>query len=420
MSIAILSIFGLLHCSVVLDLGSTAGESDADTTDENDADQPQPSDGDVVDADNDESPDSGETCSEEHLSVAGDIVEITSSPSAYPVIEWTGREYGIAWEDNRDGSSEVYFARISESGETLGSERRITTDAAQSYSPSLVWNGEEYGLAWVDERDGSPEIYFTRFSQEGERIGQETRVTTSLDSARLPSVVWADGEYGVAWEDHRDDGIEIYFARLSSEGALVREVRITMISGGSSNPSLLWTGEEYGLAWDDNQVSFDEEIFLVRIDRDGEKLIDRIRVSNTYAQSILPTLAWTGSEYLVAWNDGRDDNWEIYFARITLDGDVEEHRLSFDIADSYAPRVAWTGQTLGIVWQDNRGGYWNVYAAEVTPSGTRLTDDSLVATSFTTAEFPSVTWGGSGYGVTWNGARSGPSRVHFASLESCH
>ena len=75
---------------------------------------------------------------------------------------WTGSEHGVAWHDNRDGvDSEIYFARISADGVKVGSDVRITS-AGYSSVPSLVWSGSEYGVAWQDDRNGDGEIYFAR------------------------------------------------------------------------------------------------------------------------------------------------------------------------------------------------------------------------------------------------------------------
>jgi hypothetical protein len=71
--------------------------------------------------------------------------------------------------DGRDGNYELYFARLSADGTKAGPDLRATRDAGYSFEPSLVWTGSEYGLAWEDNRDGNNEIYFTRLSSAGAR-----------------------------------------------------------------------------------------------------------------------------------------------------------------------------------------------------------------------------------------------------------
>jgi hypothetical protein len=75
----------------------------------------------------------------------------------------------VAWLDNREGNDEIYFTRISSSGVKQGSDVRIATSAADSWEPVLVWTGSEYGVAWYDNRDGNDEIYFAVWDGAGNK-----------------------------------------------------------------------------------------------------------------------------------------------------------------------------------------------------------------------------------------------------------
>jgi len=49
-----------------------------------------------------------------------------------------------------------------------------------------------------------------------------------------------------------------------------------------------------------------------------QKIGRDVRITNDASYSGFPSLAWTGSKYGVSWEDERDGNDEIYFARIGL------------------------------------------------------------------------------------------------------
>jgi hypothetical protein len=91
---------------------------------------------------------------------------------------------------------------------------RITDAAENSVYPSLVWTGTEYGVIWTDRRDGASDLYFTRISGGGIKIGPDIRITGAAGGRSLPSLVWTGTGYGVAWHDDRDGNNEIYFNRL--------------------------------------------------------------------------------------------------------------------------------------------------------------------------------------------------------------
>lgn len=230
---------------------------------------------------------------------------------------WTGSEYGISWHDYRTGDWEIFFARISEAGALLGSNIRITNDPSESATPSLAWTGSEYGLAWHDYRHGDAEILFRRISDIGDLVGDQVRVSNEDGDSFYPSLAWTGSEYGIAWHDFRDSNWEIYFARLSATGALMAsDIRITDDPAYSGSASLVWNGAEYALSWNDSKFDDDLEIFFRRIDGDGSLIDDELRITGAFGDSEHPSLVWTGSEYGISWDDDRDGNAEIYFARV--------------------------------------------------------------------------------------------------------
>ncbi len=183
---------------------------------------------------------------------------------------WAVSEYGLAWVFELD----IYFARLDASGNTIGSVVRVTDDAFVSDRPSLVWTGSGFALAWEDGRDGDKEIYFARLDPQGNKIGSDVRVTNDVSASENASLVWAGNEFAVAWDDDRDGNREIYFARLDAAGNEIgSDVRITSDASASQRPSLVWTGSEYGVAWTDDRADGSRVLFArigCAVDTDGD------------------------------------------------------------------------------------------------------------------------------------------------------
>ena len=126
---------------------------------------------------------------------------------------------------------------------------RVTDTTGQSDAPSLVWTGTEYGLAWVDDRGGNDEIFFARVAADGALLGEPERVTDSPGEGRDPSLVWTGESYAVAWVDDQEGNFEVYLALLSADGALTTgPLRVTDDPEFSGSPSLAWTGSELAVA----------------------------------------------------------------------------------------------------------------------------------------------------------------------------
>ncbi len=343
--------------------------------------------------------------------------------SGHSKLALMGTEYGVAWSDYRDGNAEIYFARIDADGAKIVSDTRISVDDTyDSNGLSLVWTGIEYGVAWSDYRDGNAEIYFARIDSNGTKIGSDTRISVddtydSIDS----SLVWTGTEYGVAWTDYRDVSSSIYFARIDANGTKIgNDTRISVDDTYSSRkPSLVWTGSEYGISWEDGRDA-DFEIYFARIDANGTKIGSgtRISPSDTY-DSQSPSLIWTGTQFGLAWGDERDIFSSIYFARIDANGTKigSDTRISVDDAyDSDNPSLVWTGTEFGVAWENYRDGdFWEIFFGRIDANGTKIGSDTRISVDDTyNSEFPFLVWTGSEYGISWEDGRDGNAEIYFA------
>ena len=88
-----------------------------------------------------------------------------------------------------DGNDEIYFARLDKEGNKIGEDIRITSNGTASVIPSLVWNGDGYGVAWGDLFDFHEVIYFQRLDVDGSKIGSEIKVNDADNSSQKPSMV---------------------------------------------------------------------------------------------------------------------------------------------------------------------------------------------------------------------------------------
>jgi hypothetical protein len=365
----------------------------------------------------DESPPCDSTC-DTPAEIADDLrLTAETGLAAVPSVAWYGGGYGLAWADRRYGIyDQIYFARLSGLGAKLGAEVPITFNAAYSVQPSLIWTGTEHGLVFA--RDG--QVWFARIDSAGNKIGLDVQVTTLGNPAQYPDLVWTGSEYGVAWRDSRDGNDEIYFARLDDAGAKIGgDVRVTSDTGQSDGPRLVWAGGEYGIAWADDRDG-NEEIYFARLDGAGTKLTADIRVTSDAAVSQTPDLAWTGTEYGLVWRDRRDGNGEIYFALLTAAGAQvgSDVRITNAAGNSGLPRVQWTGGVYGVTWRDRRDGNNEIYFAHLDGLGLKIGSDLRVTTDAADSDEPAMIWTGSAFGIVWADDRDGDEEIYFSRV-SC-
>ena len=98
-------------------------------------------------------------------------------PTAVSVVMASdGTDFGVVWNDLRHGALDLYFARVSANGALLLSPVRLTRESRLAIDPTLVWNGTEFALAWLDASRTGLEIRFARISRDAVRVGDDRRI----------------------------------------------------------------------------------------------------------------------------------------------------------------------------------------------------------------------------------------------------
>ena len=259
---------------------------------------------------------------------------------------WTGSEFVIAYY----GGTDICFVRIDASGAVTQEETAIAETGYSSH-PDAAWTGSE--IALVYRRSNSPytqDLYYTRLSAQGIKIGDETRLThvdSSTDELH-PSMAWTGSVFGLAWHQHT----QIYFKEFDLSGADASDEIILNAHADGINPRLAWTGSEYGVVWNG------ENIYLARVRVTAEEPMAGEVVQVTHLDSgYMPAPAfpvWTGSEFGIVWRDRRveDSYGQVYFTRLDSHGDKqgEDIMLSDPMVASRNPKMAWTGSEYGVLW----------------------------------------------------------------------
>jgi hypothetical protein len=124
-------------------------------------------------------------------------------PSAAHHVDSTSgaARWAVAWEDDRDGNSEIYFTTMSEppSGRPVG--RRITSAPGDSQNASVAaspFGG--FALAWMDSRAGGYDMLLTCLDASGARTCPELAIESGPEKAWYPHVAYDDhDQYVVAY-----------------------------------------------------------------------------------------------------------------------------------------------------------------------------------------------------------------------------
>ena len=334
--------------------------------------------------------------------------------SDFPAVVWTGSEYGVVWhQSNPFQPDEIYFIRLDPTGEAIGAPRQLNFNPGVSGEPHLVWNGGGYGVTWYDD-DGS--MRFLRLDAFGQPLSQVMAIPGTFATSVEHALVWTGSVYGLAWSNHVEgSNSEIFFARLDPSGARLGDVvRVTQGNSTSVLPSLAWSGSEFGLVWYDLR-DLNLEIYFTRLDAMGLEIGDDIRLTSTPTDTADPHLVWNGSTYGVIWTDAPA---AVYFARLNPSGVKigTELRVTTAPSSSGNAELIWTGAEYGITWTDTRDNNAEIYLARVSAAGSKVGADLRLTSNSGFSYNPVITWSDREYGIAWADNTLGRGQIYFARI----
>ena len=284
-------------------------------------------------------------------------------------------------------------------------------DASASSHPGAAESCDGFDNDCDSTPDNSPDCH-RQCSLPGE-LGSELR-TIILEYSLEPKLARTGSGFGLAWEDFQDGDYEIFFTVLDPGGMQISPVvQITNNSFPDFGPSLVWTGAQFGLAWSGGQREAHYKQFA-RLATDGAPIGASTAVTTSPRNSMLPSLVWNGHGYGVAWYDYRDDpagyRDEIYFARLDAVGNKigSDVRVTATCTSAEYPSLGWSGTEYGLAWHDYRDPTplccSEIYFARLDPLGTHHGSQVRITNAPGFSAFPTLVSAGDGWASFAQGA----------------
>jgi Putative metal-binding motif len=285
----------------------------------------------------------------------------SSDAMAGPIV-WTGATFATAWEDRRDRSYDIYFNRLDPSGKKLGPDIRITNNDGFSVSPSLLWDGEGYLLAYSDQIDADMfQIFTRRLDALGNVVGELNPITDPFTDARGPRLLRTALGLTVVYQAI-NDGFFLQSLKpdLTKTGA---PVKIPLTDPGEM--SIRFSLDRFFVAWSEKTESVGRAIWAMTLDEQGN-VIDEPRVlveGRSVARS--PTWVALGDRAYLVW---ADDYY--HYGTYELSGQLfdsslsklgERTQLTNLYADTFDPTAVIGGGNLGIAFRSRALGTWQTY-----------------------------------------------------------
>lgn len=320
--------------------------------------------------------------------VAGDrfVVSDNSGDKASPAVSGDL----VAWEDKRNGHSDIYGKRLSPAG---GAEFQISSHAANQRRPAV--SGEF--VVWEDDRSGDWDVYGKDLSMGPD--APEIAVVVAPGDQRKPKI---SGKK-VVWQDARKStptgfDLDVYYKDLATDPPESTGHEIPAPAGNQSNPAI--SGDT--VVWEDDHTG-------------GKNIYGKNLASTAQAFPVGTGSAWQdmpaidGS--LVVWRQDNENNFDI-FGRDLMAKDLETGRvfqITANVADQWSPAVSGTV----VVWSDGRNGNSDAYGKDVATG-----QEFQITTDASPQDAPAI----NGETVVWENQRAGVTNygtwdIHGSNLD---
>ncbi len=336
------------------------------------------------------------------IDTTGIAISPTPGRQDYPSVAFDGTNYLVVWEDNRNGTWDIFGARVSPDGVVLDTAGLVISAAPRNQIfPSLAFDGANYLIAWGDERYGASDINGALVNPMGSVISS-IAISTANDGQTYPSVCFDGMNYFVVWVDKRYGYMQtLYSARVSPAGAVLDPLGIPVSWGvyRQESPATAFDGNNFFTVWQDNRNVTSYDIYGTRISSTGEVLDPFcIPISTASGNQLNPAIAFGGGNYFVVWVDSRNGRSDIYGARVNQAGVVLDPSGIFISDNAQNPAVAFGGQFYLVAWDAGE----NIYCSRISLDGVVLdTLEIPVSIDWRFEYEPAIAFDTTNYFVVW-------------------
>jgi hypothetical protein len=285
-------------------------------------------------------------------------IQLGSSASATPNVVFDGTNYFVVWVSGSD----IRAVRVRPDGAVLDSPELTIVTGAKPRMVGVAFDGTNYLVVW---RTLSDAIHGARISMTGQNLDDPIGLDGFLISGAgfYPLVTYANGQYFVVWY-YWGNGLDIFGARVSPDGSVMAPgvFSISSADGDQNHPSVASSGTEYLVAWNDSRgASYynDGSARAARVSAGGVVLDDPAIVVGDYERGGATTV-FDGTDYLIVWQaDETPQNFRIVDAfgrRISLDGEIVDSQpipLGTAHGHQWGPTIGVGGERYLVAWNES-------------------------------------------------------------------
>ena len=373
--------------------------------------------------------------------VSGKPVDISGLNQKNPSVASDGSGgFYVAWTD--EGSGRIKAQRLNSGGNPLWTVNGIyatSNTSALQYSVQIVADGNGgVILVWKDERNyvtKGTDLYAQRLDNQGNRMWAAPGVVVTeaaADQSQHEISTNGNGSVVVVWTDYRNQGTtdtDIYMQSLNAAGSRLWHdsgnydgIPICTANNAQKNTAIIYTGQKIGVAWQDKRND-QYDIYAQLLEINGDFTWGTVNgklICNASGDQTNPKICkGVNHGLIIAWEDARSGN-DIYAQRMTVGGGSSwtANGKSVITSANWKANLEIVSDEAGgcvIAWMDNRNVNFDIYAQHLGINGNLMwnTNGYSICNATDHQYWHQMVSDGSGGAITiWQDHRSGASDVY--------
>ena len=335
-----------------------------------------------------------------------------SADQYYPSVTFGGGHYLVTWSAFvHDGSSTIEGRFVKPDGSVEGSAN--LTLASSAMYPSVGWNGTRFFLSYLQLNTNDANVSIASFNADGSPIAGSAHALSAPGSIAYPRITVGPSAAFVAWESYVHDDVNGDVGHI--RGSVVDASGVPSVAGefllsaktqGEASVSVASSGNGFLAVW--NTTDSPSVVLGTLVDTSGVIKVKDVPVSHSSEDSGLPSVAFDGSNYLVAWADGRDEQ-SVYGVRVSQAG-VVAATTDVKLATGSPRYVTLGSDRTALAWNGSKfllSFLGHGIEGSLLAQNLSISNGQIALTGVPNKQsYPSSAWTGENYLVSWTDERN--------------
>ena len=280
--------------------------------------------------------------------------------SEHPQIAVYGNNVYAIWADDTSGNREVLFKKSVDNGASFDSIQNLSNNTSDSLNQEIAVYGDNVYVVWLDKDENTTNILLRTSTDGGETFGGIVNISSNANGETFPKIAAYGSNVYIAWnmlneELYKRDSDGLFFIKSSDSGQTFDNPVKLNRDRNFGEPQIAVVNETVYVVSGGLPSNDVDGLFLIK-STDGAKsflepeLIDAngifVNPLNVEVAASDPQSSYVAGDVFVS------GNGEILLLEMTANNSIRVLNLSNNAKISECPSIAISGDNIYVVWED--------------------------------------------------------------------